>query len=177
MRGDVGNDTPEGGFGHDTLRGEGGAGGVDRFFGGGAPIPVTFVDASARIDVDLHAREGAGTFDSVERIIGWRNSDTIGGDSADNLFQGGAGHDWPDGRSGDDALDGEASFGLGRFAGEKFSGGHDTILDFDLFADTVVIVDDYIDDDLPAFQNVQRLRVGMPPSSTGWRRSRSTTST
>ena len=122
--GGLGDDTISGGTGNDTLRGDAGddtfdegdaSNGADTLIGGAG---VDFVDYTARsqpltivmngVTGSGEASEGDKIGTDVENLTGGSAADSITGNAADNLLQGGPGteSDTLDGQAGDDVLDG-----------------------------------------------------------------------
>ncbi|NPD17640.1 hypothetical protein HOY34_20880 [Xinfangfangia sp. D13-10-4-6] len=116
LDGGDGNDALYGGDGNDTLIGGPGA---DVMSGGGGMDYADYSGSTAGVNVDLTAGVGLGgyaegdTFAGVDGLIGSDHNDTMvgyDGSSADpvdgytNVFYGGAGNDYLDGRGGDDSL-------------------------------------------------------------------------
>lgn len=105
--GNGGADTLTGGDGDDLLYG--GSGG-DRLEGGNGLDSVSYLEATARVVVDLaspslNGGEATGdTYSSIEQVIGSNFDDSLSGDSAANGLGGFAGNDTLNGRAGNDVL-------------------------------------------------------------------------
>ncbi len=100
-----------GGSGNDTLKG---AGGADILDGGGGADIADYSDKTAGLSVKLDGSMSVAVLinavpedyiRNIESIIGGTGSDTITGDSRDNVFRGGAGKDTLDGAAGSDTTD------------------------------------------------------------------------
>jgi Ca2+-binding RTX toxin-like protein len=108
--GDEGNDSLSGGDGNDALHGGPGA---DVLAGGTGNDTVTYFDSSAGVNINLAAGTASGgdatgdTLTGIENVIGSDDkteSDTLTGDSGDNVLLGLAGDDILVGGDGDDTL-------------------------------------------------------------------------
>ncbi|MGV8954016.1 MAG: calcium-binding protein, partial [Cypionkella sp.] len=116
LDGGAGNDTLEGDAGSDTLRGGAGA---DVLYGGSGMDYADYTTSGAGVNVDLASGIGLGgdaagdTYGGIDGIIGSAFDDTLlgfdgegvgGPDPYTNVFYGGAGNDYLDGRGGSDSL-------------------------------------------------------------------------
>ena len=121
LRGTAGPDVLCGGGGDDLLVGGGGddvllgGPGKDKLHGGGGKDTASFVQARARVEVDLtHGRaaggEGSDRLRRVENVVGSPYADRLTGSVHGNVLAGGAGADRLAPGGGRDRLDG----GLGR---------------------------------------------------------------
>lgn len=116
LTGGAGNDTLTGGLGNDTLAGGAGADSLD---GGTGMDFADYSVSAAGVTVDLAAGTGTGgdaegdrlygvdgiygsAFDDV--LLGYDGESTSGSDTFTNVFHGGAGNDYLDGRGGGDSL-------------------------------------------------------------------------
>ena len=105
--GNGGADTLIGGDGDDLLYG--GSGG-DRLEGGNGLDSVSYLEATARVVVDLaspllNGGEASGdSYSSIEQVIGSNFDDSLSGDGAANGLGGFAGNDTLNGRGGNDVL-------------------------------------------------------------------------
>lgn len=105
--GNGGADTLIGGDGDDLLYG--GSGG-DRLEGGNGIDSASYLEATARVVVDLaspslNGGEATGdTYSSIEQVIGSNYDDSLSGDSAANGLGGFGGNDTLNGRGGNDVL-------------------------------------------------------------------------
>lgn len=121
LSGGEGRDTLNGGLGNDTLAGGAGA---DSLVGSSGLDFADYRESAAGVIVDLDAGTGAGVgsdadgdtlsgvdgiygsaFDDV--LLGYDGESTSGSDIYTNVFYGGAGNDYLDGRGGGDSLFGE----------------------------------------------------------------------
>ncbi len=116
LDGGAGNDRLEGDAGSDTLRGGAGA---DALFGGSGIDYADYLTSGAAVNVDLGTGVGLGgdaagdLYSGIDGIIGSNFDDTLlgfdaegvgGPDPYTNVFYGGAGNDYLDGRGGSDSL-------------------------------------------------------------------------
>jgi Ca2+-binding RTX toxin-like protein len=107
LNGNSSDNQIDGGDGDDLLRGGGGA---DILRGGLGTDIASYAGAAPGLVVDLgtlgnNSGEAIGdSYDSIERILGSSNADTITGDAADNYFDGGNGDDVLTGLAGADTL-------------------------------------------------------------------------
>ena len=129
LSGDAGDDTLYGGLGDDLLAGgigddalDGGAGndllaggaGDDVIDGGDGVDTVSYADDEAGVVIDLAVGEASGddvgtdTLIGIENVIGGAGNDTLIGDDAANVLDGGLGNDTIDGGAGNDVLIGGA---------------------------------------------------------------------
>lgn len=131
--GGAGNDTIDGGAGNDKLAGEdgndtfmGGAG-ADTMSGGAGVDTVDYSYSSDPVNVSLRAGIGSGgdaqgdTLGGIENLIGSNNhytSDTLTGDSGNNILDGRNGSDFLFGSDGNDIL-------IGGHGNDTMSGGAD----------------------------------------------------
>jgi len=94
--GDAGTNTITGGSGDDTLDG---AAGSDKLVGGLGSDTVTYANEGSLVNINLRAGTGTdssgGTdsYDSIENVLGSDYDDTIEGNTANNILQGGLGND------------------------------------------------------------------------------------
>ncbi len=140
LYGDAGNDTLTGHSGSDVLiGGDGddvlmGKGGSDRLIGGDGSDTASYKLDAGAVSVNLAqhtATDGSSATDTligIENIIGSGFADTLIGDANDNAIQGGAGADTLTGGTGADTF-------ILTGAGD----GGDTITDFDVGQDTVLL--------------------------------------
>ena len=111
LKGGLGVDSLTGHGGDDTL--EGGAG-ADTLNGGAGNDTATYAGSSAAVSINLnasYANYGDATGDTltdIENVTGSDFADSIQGDSADNVLEGGLGVDSLTGHGGDDILEGGA---------------------------------------------------------------------
>ena len=108
--GSTGNDTLIGNAADNLLQGLGGA---DAYDGGAGFDTVSYLAASALIQLNLETGIGTGdaqgdTFISIESILGTNFDDVITGDATANSISGGAGADTINGGDGNDTLVGGA---------------------------------------------------------------------
>ena len=126
-----GDDTYDGGEGHDTILGDAGddtltgGEGYDRIRGGSGDDTIYGGD-----DIDI-LRGDSGD----DEIYGGEGKDTILGDEGDDEIYGGAGNDTILGGGGDDTLTGGA--GEDTFVYSRIEAGDDTIKDFNVDEDTI----------------------------------------
>jgi Ca2+-binding RTX toxin-like protein len=122
--GDAGNDTLEGGYGNDTLIGGAGA---DTLIGGRGADTASYANATSGVILDLvtggRANDAAGdSYSGIENVVGTAFADTIAGNGADNVIDGGGGNDHLFGMDGHDVISGGA--GNDEIVGGS---GHDTL--------------------------------------------------
>ncbi|MGD1932835.1 MAG: calcium-binding protein [Leptolyngbyaceae cyanobacterium] len=131
MYGKGGNDTLEGGIGDDILSGGTGA---DHHDGGAGFDLASYADATGEVIVNLDYGRGAfgeaqgDTYDeSIEGAILSKFDDRGVGNNEANIFFGGGGQDFLDGRDGEDALWGEAGADVldGGAGDDTLNGGED----------------------------------------------------
>jgi len=124
ISGGAGNDTLRGGPGNDTLRGDAGddtfdegsaSNGADTLIGGPGVDTVDYTARSQPLTIVMDGVTGSGEPSEgdkigtdIENLTGGSGADSITGNAADNLLQGGPGAaiDNLDGQAGDDVLDG-----------------------------------------------------------------------
>lgn len=116
LQGGLGDDFIVGGAGDDVLTGAAGAdtfiggAGDDRIDGGVGVDTVSFEDSTAGVTVRLNGgatNDGMGGTDTlfgIENAVGTTFNDTMVGNGADNVLNGGAGADYLIGLNGDDVL-------------------------------------------------------------------------
>lgn len=157
--GGLGNDTLLGGTGDDTLVGGPGA---DRLDGGAGMDFADYSASDAGVNVDLAAGTGLGghaqgdTLNGVDGLIGSEFGDTLlgfDGQSSDpvdgytNIFYGGGGNDWLDGRGGDDELYG------GSGDDTLIGGSGDDLLDGGTGSDRFILAQGYGNDTIIGGEN------------------------
>ena len=143
-------DLLEGRGGNDVIDGEAGN---DQINGGAGLDTALYILDPAGVTVDLitaTAIDGYGdtdTLNSIENIIGSGSADIIGGDDNVNNLTGGSGEDAIAGQGGDDFIVGGADSdiltggaGADRFVYVSSSEGGDSITDFEVGTDRIVIV-------------------------------------
>ncbi|MEP3889643.1 MAG: calcium-binding protein [Hellea sp.] len=119
LNGDAGNDTLNGGLGNDTLNGGdgddilSGGKGANAFDGGAGMDTVSYETELGEVTIDMLTGEtseaaNGDSFVSIENITGSIFRNILRGDSADNVFIGGALNDILQGRNGNDTLIGGA---------------------------------------------------------------------
>ncbi|MDC9825806.1 peroxidase family protein [Devosia sp. ZB163] len=121
LRGGFGNDTLDGGADNDLLYGEEGddvlegGDGNDRIDGGAGNDTASYASAAAAVTVSLSATPTRAAFEeqdtggagldrliNIENLVGSAHNDTLQGDGANNIIDGGAGADTMAGEGGDD---------------------------------------------------------------------------
>ncbi|MGE3335992.1 MAG: calcium-binding protein, partial [Rhodospirillaceae bacterium] len=131
LTGHSGSDVLIGGDGDDVLMGKGGS---DRLIGGDGSDTASYKLDAGAVSVDLAhytATDGSSATDTligIENIIGSGFADTLVGDANNNVIQGGGGADTLTGGAGADTF-------ILTGAGD----GGDTITDFDVGEDTVLL--------------------------------------
>lgn len=114
LDGASGNDILDGGGGNDTLIG---GDGNDTLKGGSGSDAASYATATVAVKVDLMLKAaqatgaGSDTFVSIENLIGSAFDDQLFGSSDANIFTGGLGDDYINGRSGADTADYSAASG------------------------------------------------------------------
>ena len=105
-----GNDIVDGGAGNDVIVGGDGSGN-DRYIGGVGLDTVRYISATLAITVDLATGKATGvqigqdTLSGIENVIAGRGNDTVTGNAAANVLQGGSGKDKLAGGAGLDTAD------------------------------------------------------------------------
>ncbi|MBK6741692.1 MAG: type I secretion C-terminal target domain-containing protein [Hydrogenophilales bacterium] len=100
LTGDAGNNVIEGGLGNDTLAGGGGVDTVS-YAGAGGAVNVSLTSNTTTSGVGA---AGNDTLSGFENIQGSDNNDTLTGDGAANVIEGGLGNDTIDGAGGSDTV-------------------------------------------------------------------------
>ena len=134
----AGNDSIAGGGGNDRIcAGDGddafnGEAGQDTFDGGTGRDRLTYINATAAVDVDMVAGTATGggvveTFTGLEDVVGSAFSDRLVGDAGPNLLVAGMGADRVDGGGGNDTVAGNKGNDLlrGRAGNDVVNGNED----------------------------------------------------
>jgi len=145
-----GNDALKGYAGNDDLYGDGGndlligGEGADDLHGGSGTDTATYYQATTGVVASLansaiNTGEAAGdTYDSVENITGSAHDDSVYGNNAANVVDGGAGDDVLKGYAGNDTLKGGADDDIFVFnTALNAATNVDTITDFNVADDTI----------------------------------------
>jgi Ca2+-binding RTX toxin-like protein len=96
LTGDANANVLAGGAGDDTLNGGAGA---DQLIGGAGTDTLSYIGSASAVTVDLSAQTAVGgdaagdIFSGIENVVGGSNGDTIAGNSAANVLDGGDGMD------------------------------------------------------------------------------------
>lgn len=145
LSGNFRNNILAGGDGNDTLTG---AAGADTLDGGAGTDVASYAGAAAGVVASL-ANKAANTGDaagdinlSIENLIGSGFADVLNGDNVVNVINGGAGNDIIKGDGGNDILKGGSGNDFFTFNSALDAVGNvDTIIDFDVAADTIRLDD------------------------------------
>ncbi|KCZ64445.1 hypothetical protein L53_16540 [Hyphomonas sp. L-53-1-40] len=129
FKGDSGDNTFWGGRGDDWFVA---TSGTDRFYGEADFDTVDYSDYTAAVQVYLSGGYGTGaanghTYSDIEHVVGTDFNDSLTGDAADNVFQGGKGSDTLNGGNGLDTYIYHRGDGADTII-EQHKGGWDTLM-------------------------------------------------
>jgi Ca2+-binding RTX toxin-like protein len=136
LTGDASANIIEGGLGNDAIDGGGGSNDIVSYAAATAGVTVNLATLTGQNTVNA----GTDTISNMEGILGSAFADTLTGDNADNVIEGGLGNDSLNGRGGNDTLSyrnatAGITMNLATAAGQNTGGaGTDTVSNFEHLA-------------------------------------------